>query len=193
MKVRPGSAIVLEGVDRAGKSTQVSILASLPWIEPVPFVAHMPSSVTAATRAVYKITEGQLISSPLARQLLHLACHAESLPTLSTERRGSAVILDRWWWSTVAYGWFGGLESEIGLESFVQLVDIVWSGFTADVVFLFLDAYEQDNHNSPAVHDGYRWLAERHPELVVFVPKATPESTTAFLMEELRRREIVEN
>lgn len=34
--------------------------------------------------------------------------HAENIDALAQARRSSGVLLDRRWWSTVAYGWFAG-------------------------------------------------------------------------------------
>lgn len=99
MRMRPGSLVVLEGLDRTGKTTQRDALTALPWDPPVPLITHMPSGLTSLTEAIYRTTEKHKINSPLARQLLHLTCHAENLPALRTAREQRGVILDRWWWS----------------------------------------------------------------------------------------------
>src|SRR5437868_1252792 len=117
MRLRPGSLVVLEGLDKTGKTTQRKELAAAPWDPPTPLVTHMPSGLAELTEAIYQATEHHEIASPLARQLLHLACHAENLPALAEARQERGVILDRWWWSTVAYGWFGGLRSELSEEA----------------------------------------------------------------------------
>jgi dTMP kinase len=193
MRLRPGSLVVLEGLDRTGKSTQRSALETATWDRPAPVVAHMPSGLTALTRAIYETTERQKITSALARQLLHLACHAENLLALSEARARCGVILDRWWWSTVAYGWFGGgLSEELSQDAFFGAVDMAWGGFEADVIFLFLSTYEEDVHNVSAVSDGYRWLADRLRGGVVEVPAGSKEQISAFLLDELRRRALIE-
>src|SRR5258708_36870334 len=108
VRLRPGTLIVLEGLDRTGKSPQADALKALRWAEPAPVFAHMPSGLTALTGEIYRLTEHTPITSPLARQLLHLACHAENIDTLARARQTSGVVLDRGWWSTVAYGWSRG-------------------------------------------------------------------------------------
>ena len=47
-----------------------------------------------------------------------------------------AVVLDRWWWSTWAYGWFGGSIKDSGMpkEVFERLIASVWDGIEAQVV-----------------------------------------------------------
>lgn len=190
MRLRPGTLVVLEGLDRTGKTTQREALQAAGWDSPAPVVTHMPSGLTELTRAIYETTERQEITSALARQLLHLACHAENLPALAEARRERGVILDRWWWSTVAYGWFGGLGDHLNENAFLGAIDMVWGGFDADVLFLFLETYADDSHNLSTVADGYRSLAVAHPDIVVGVPPGSEASTTAFLFEELKRRDL---
>jgi dTMP kinase len=102
-----GSLVVFEGLDRSGKSTQIKRLSALDWVAPAPRFIHMPSGMTDLTKNIYSLTENSKISSPLARQLLHIACHAENIEPIADARVRHGLFLDRWWWSTVAYGWYG--------------------------------------------------------------------------------------
>jgi len=195
LRLRPGTLVVLEGLDRTGKSTQMSALRSQRWADPVPAFAHMPSGMSALTQAVYELIEGKSIASPLARQLLHLACHAENLGLLRQARRERAVVLDRWWWSTVAYGWHAGHLDQHGVDKtlFRELIGTVWAGQEADVVFLFTEPHESDDHNRAEVSAAYKALAEQHHSLAVHVPKASPAATTALLLDTMRERAILES
>jgi dTMP kinase len=187
VKLCPETVIILEGLDRTGKTTQRDRLTSLAWADPKPAVTHMPSGLAPISEAIYRLTEQEPITSLLARQLLHLACHAENIPKLLEVRADRAVIIDRWWWSTVAYGWFGAeLRSHLDEDSFLGAIDMIWRDFSADLVFLFLTPYENDVFNGPAVRQGYQWLADRHPDITVEVPADDPESTTGFLIGQLR-------
>jgi dTMP kinase len=192
MKLRPGTLVILEGLDRTGKTTQRDALAAAPWGKPEPIVTHMPSGLSHLTEAIYRITEDHQISSPLTRQLLHLACHAENLPILRESRDERGIILDRWWWSTVAYGWFGGLRDQLAEEDFFGAISLVWNGFDADVVFCFLQTYEHDSHNLDSVREGYHWLAERHADVTVEVPSLSQAETTGFLLDQLERRHLID-
>lgn len=192
LTLRPGALVVLEGLDGGGKSTQRDILSQLAWAPPGPRFMHMPSGMTELTQAIYEVTERNRIESLLARQLLHLACHAENRPHLEDARSRSGVILDRWWWSTVAYGWFGGLDAVVPNERFFGAVEMVWSGLEADVVFLFAASHTDDRKNSDAILCGYRWLAERQPDIAVQVPDGDIPSVTAFILDELDRRGLLE-
>ncbi|MHA6620307.1 dTMP kinase [Pseudonocardia sp. DLS-67] len=193
MRLAPGSMVVLEGLDRSGKSTQMRRLQRLPWLEPAPMFIHMPSGVARLTQSIYRLTETEPISSPLARQLLHLACHAENAKALSEAAADSGVVLDRWWWSTVAYGWYGAHLAGQGVEesAFFGMIDSVWLQHRADVVFLFLTPYQLDELNRDAVHDGYTRLAAQHPMLTVEVPIGTPDATADFITAHLIARGLL--
>jgi dTMP kinase len=191
--LHPGSLVVLEGLDRTGKSTQMAALRTLNWTQPPPVFTHMPSGLTKLTQAVYELTEHHSIDSPLARQFLHLACHAENMGSLRRARRDRGVILDRWWWSTVAYGWHGGRLAEIGVDQaqFQAVIDTVWSQQSADVVFLFTDPHQDDAHNLLDVSSAYDSLATAYPALTVRVPRLDLATTTAFLLAALRDRGLL--
>ena len=191
--LRAGSLIVLEGLDRSGKSTQQSRLANLDWSEPKPTFTHMPSGLSALTREIYTLTETEQITSPLARQLLHLACHAENMTAL-TVARSSGLVLDRWWWSTVAYGWYAGRLADAGASAdiFFGLIDMVWHKQPADAVFLFMSPFEKDELNRSEVRRGYESLADRYSDIAIPVPAISPEETTDFLFAELRARQLLE-
>jgi len=153
----------------------------------------MPSGLTTLTNEIYRLTEKEPISSPLARQLLHLACHAENMAALVDARRDAGVVLDRWWWSTVAYGWYGrNLKTEgVGEAAFLGMIDSVWSRQLADVVLLFLTPHEHDALNRDAVREGYAHLAAQHAEITIEVPPGDRQSTTDFLVARLAERGLL--
>jgi dTMP kinase len=106
-------------------------------------------------------------------------------------RRDRGVFLDRWWWSTVAYGWYRGLCNELSEPAFFGAIDLVWAGVRADAVFLFLETFEEDAHNTSAVIEGYRSLAASHYDLAIEVPAGPEASVTAFILDQLVRRGLV--
>ena len=193
LHLRPGSLIVFEGLDRSGKSTQIKRLSELDWAAPGPRFTHMPSGLTDLTRNIYSLTENRQISSPLARQLLHIACHAENIGPIADARARHGLFLDRWWWSTVAYGWYGAGLGMSGLSKsvFFGLIESVWSAQQAEVVFLFMTPHENDKLNRDEVRGGYAALAAEHEGITVAVPPAGPEETTEFVLADLRARELL--
>ncbi|MGW5155750.1 hypothetical protein ACWEPN_09740 [Nonomuraea wenchangensis] len=193
LRLRPGSLVVLEGLDRAGKTTQRQKLANLDWATPTPLFTHMPSGLTGVTEQIYALTENTEITSALARQLLHLACHAENITALSEARRERGIVLDRWWWSTVAYGWYGADLRDVGVDeqAFFGLISSVWMDLPADLIFLFASPFEDDEQNRDQVLRGYAELARQHASMTIEVPVNDEQATSAFLIEQLISRRLV--
>jgi dTMP kinase len=192
-RLRPGSLIVFEGLDRSGKSTQIERVSALDWAAPGPRFTHMPSGMTDLTSSIYSLTETSQISSPLARQLLHIACHAENIGPIADARARYGLFLDRWWWSTVAYGWYGAGLAIAGLNEsvFLGLIESVWSAQQADVVFLFMTPHESDRLNKDEVRRGYAALAAEYEATTIAVPPLGPDETTGFILANLRDRELL--
>lgn len=198
-----GKWIVFEGLDATGKTTQMEKLrnagASLFGEDLLPFFTHQPSGGTRLGQFVYEFTEQVPIVSPLARQFLHLASHAEHYEVvIAHELRRRAVFQDRCWWSTMAYGYFGGSLSEseeIGLRQFLDVIQWpVWEGMEGlkwfpDVVFLFTHPWAEDPHNTANVASGYGWLQEHFSKedksVVVPVPALPDGEVTKFIFETL--------
>jgi NTP pyrophosphatase (non-canonical NTP hydrolase)/energy-coupling factor transporter ATP-binding protein EcfA2 len=190
--LRSGAVVVFEGLDKAGKSTQLELLEGA--VDPTSATfAHMPTGFADFTRRLYRLLETRVPSSALARQLAHLACHSESIDDLVAVAEQRALVLDRWWWSTLAYGWYANRDSlGISEELFRALVEQIWHRVEADVVFLFLTAHATDENNAPGVKEGYEAVAAAwDPDRVVLVPAMSEEETHAFVIAELGRRGLV--
>jgi dTMP kinase len=192
-RLRPGSLIVFEGLDRSGKSTQIKRVSALDWAAPGPRFTHMPSGMTDLTSSIYSLIENSQINSPLARQLLHIACHAENIGPTADARARHGLFLDRWWWSTVAYGWYGAGLAMSGLNesAFLGLIESVWSTQQADVVFLFMTPHESDRLNKDEVRRGYAALAAEHEATTIAVPALGSDETTGFILANLRDRKLL--
>jgi hypothetical protein len=128
---------------------------------------------------------------PLAMQLLHLASHAqhyetEILPALVR----SSVVMDRCWWSTVAYGYFGGGLAEVmSPEDFEKLAVLPARGRQPDMVFVLPAANTLD---SKKVLEGYDWLLAKHASTSVAVPLLRIETTTQFIVRVLLETQLAE-
>jgi thymidylate kinase len=193
--LKQGSVIVMEGLDKAGKSTQIDRLRSE--LEPTQTrFAHMPSGFVRFSKDVYDILEDsqRRPASGLAQQLAHLACHAENMAALAESTRTGALVLDRWWWSTLAYGWYSGALEDTGFSQaqFESLVKTVWAPITPSVVFVFRTPHESDPNNRNGVADGYTSLLAQHPELGVAIPDLDLDATTTFILNELKARRLTE-
>ena len=85
-----------------------------------------------------------------AEELLDLLCerltsdvdgstHAENINALVQARRRCGVVLDRWWWSTVAYGWFGGRLAAEGVDFVIEPTVRFAGGPGEQATMFFLD------------------------------------------------------
>lgn len=192
---------MLEGLDATGKSTQIEQFKKMQKADTFVndlMLTHQPSAGgTAVGNAVYAVTEQGDIRSALARQYLHLASHAEQyersvLPALN---EGCPVIMDRCWWSTLAYGYFGGgLRDRVSYELFESIVRLPARGRAPDVVFLFMQPYQEDHHNTLPVKQGYEQLAAHYKveQQVQWVPLGTPDQVTTWIMQRLAEMALVD-
>jgi thymidylate kinase len=193
MRWFPGSMVVFEGLDRAGKSTQLEMLLKLPW-NPAPAQAHMPSGIANCTDDIYQVTEARKSDDPLAVQLLHLSAHLINMQQLLQLRERRGLLMDRCGWSALAYGGLGqGMESVgVPAATFVSLVNGVWSRMVPDVVFLFDQPFDTDSANTPIVVESYRRLAHLAGEACVTVALGSPAEVHEQVLSELRARGIIE-
>jgi thymidylate kinase len=159
--------------------------------------AHMPSGFVPFTQLVYDALEApdEKPVSGLAQQLAHLACHAESMPHLVEAMRSKALILDRWWWSTLAYGWYGGSVEQSGFseQGFRELIQAIWQPITPSLIFVFLTPHQIDSNNKEGVEAGYRELLEENVDLAVTVPSDDADTTHRFIVDTLIQRELAHN
>jgi len=192
--LKPGTLIVLEGLDKTGKTTQSEALRHT--LDPTSTVhVHMPSGLSAFTDETYSMLESDFRAptSGIARQLAHLACHADSVPQLVEVLQTRAVVLDRWWWSTLAYGWYSGDLPRAGIteDGFRNLIGSIWSPVSASVIFLFDKPYAPDSNNSDPILAGYQQLAAQHEILTVRVPQGEPQDVATLVLDELRSRSLL--
>ncbi len=194
LSLTAGSVVVFEGLDKAGKSTQLHRMKRA--IDPAGTTfAHMPSGFSGFTTGIYAVLEDKHTAPTdlLARQLAHLSCHSELMPKLVEKTSSGALVLDRWWWSTLAYGWYGRGETDLGIDEHTlrTLIEEIWAPIRADVVFLFLHAHEADSNNVDGVSEGYQTIADESPLAVVRVPVMAEGETHEFLGAEIKRLGLV--
>lgn len=193
ISLKSGVVVVFEGLDGAGKSTQLARLEGA--LEPQSaLLAHMPSGFHPFTRRLYDALEapGEKPTWGLAAQLAHLSCHSDSMATLVGATQSKALVLDRWWWSTLAYGWYGGPVQKSGLSmaSFCELIDAIWHEISASVVFVFLEQHQVDSNNSQGVEAGYKALIAEHEDVAVVVRPGDAESVHRFIVDTLLQRKL---
>ena len=108
-----GKLIIFEGIDRVGKSTLSDELWRQLKTDGVDVVKFSYPGKEDGTlgKLIYDIHHNPqkfAVTSinPLSLQILHIAAHVDLLKNtlIPAYEKGKTVILDRYWWSTIAYG-----------------------------------------------------------------------------------------
>ena len=155
---------MFEGPDGVGKTTTILEVAkrlrtvgrrcvclSFPGNEPGTLGAHIYKLHHQPTR--YDVEK----LSSLSLQTLHIAAHVDNIERQILPRlhEGTIVLLDRYWWSTWAYGMADGvLQSQ--LNAIIALEKLVWDGVVPTKLFLLS---RSQSSASQVVVDAYKDLS----------------------------------
>lgn len=182
---------VFEGPDGVGKTITVTAVAerlgamgrnciclSFPGNEPKTLGAHIYK--LHHQPAQYDIAK----LSPLSLQILHVAAHVDNIERkiLPLLREGTIVLLDRYWWSTWAYGVAAGVQLS-QLKTIIALEKHVWAGVTPTHLFLLT---RSRSLASPLIVDTYDDLYRQESNNYSIV-KIENEDTIESLAEEVTR------
>lgn len=134
---------VFEGTDGVGKSTLVKEISTrLESSGTKSHVLSFPGRENGTLGShIYKLHHepehfGISAMSELSRQILHVAAHVDSIEKkiLPLIQSGAVVLLDRYWWSTWAYGVEGGVSTSL-LDSALEVEHKVWRGVKPATLF----------------------------------------------------------
>ena len=140
----PGRLIVFEGPDEVGKTTLVdaAVVALRAQGEEVLSLAFPGHEAGTLGAHVYRLHHAPgdfdlKHLAPASLQLLHIAAHIDALDRtiLPALARGTTVVLDRFWWSTLVYGSVAGADRST-LEQMVALERSRWGQHLPEIVFL---------------------------------------------------------
>lgn len=160
-----GSLIVLEGIDGSGKSTLAQKLVEKlnhSGIDSIycSFPGHTPRTLGRHVHQLHHdAVPGVQIDNATSLQLLHVAAHIEEIEArvIPALRQGQTVILDRYWWSTWAYGLASGVPKR-RLRSMIRLEKSVWGKTEPSRIFVLHRDCEERSAQS-RVEATYRDLA----------------------------------
>ncbi len=160
--ITSGQLIVCEGPDGVGKSAIAAKLAASLRMSHLPCVslAFPGNDPNTLGHLIYRIHHspkdvGVIGIAPGALQILHVAAHADAIESAILPRlaAGESVILDRYWWSTWAYGRVAGVSASV-LDAMIDLERQIWGTTRPDFVILierprpWRDEESQDKHEA---------------------------------------------
>ncbi len=165
---------VFEGPDDSGKTTLAQLFTSYLKTQGIncqyfSFPGNKPQTLGSL---VYKLHHGEfrdhIVSvTPTALQTMHIAAHIDAVESriLTALKQGTAIILDRYWWSTWVYGRVNGVDLK-ALKAMIRLERTVWGTVKPTAIFLIQrrpqpESAELMNHEQ--LYAEYLKLATRSP------------------------------
>lgn len=147
-----GRLIILEGPDGVGKSTTAKVLVEhlrAAGSTPVHLFALPGNEPGTLGRLVHDLhhrsgAHGITAVDPTSLQLLHAAAHIDAIRTSIQPAyyRGSTIIMDRFWWSTIVYGRLAGVD-EFTLNLLEQLARHHWDFATPTAAYVLFGTKKQ--------------------------------------------------
>lgn len=170
---------VFEGIDNVGKTTIIKKLKEKIFLTmdyECVSVAFPGNESRTLGELVYDIHHNQgkyfdQLLNETSLQMLHVASHIDlvqnKLKKLSLE--GNIVLLDRYWWSTYAYGLAGGLDSSI-VQAILEPELMCWRDINVKGIFLIERENREHDYNErkdEKIIGIYRELASKEQKSIV--------------------------
>lgn len=145
--------IVFEGNDGVGKTTIANELSKrLSLYGAKVFSSPGKERDGSLGQFVYQYHDGQktVITEtipPLSLQMLHVAAHISNYTNVIIPwiKRGNVAILDRWWWSTVAYGKAFGID-DVNLYSVIRPELSIINDAIKEIVIVYISRDYESKH-----------------------------------------------
>lgn len=197
-----GKLLSFEGLDGAGKTTQIELLTRWLGERGVPYLSTREPGGTPLGREIRHLLfeRPDLAITPLAEAFLFQADRAHHFQTLVLPalEAGTLVITDRCFDASIAYQ---GFARNVGPELVAQLSLIATQGHMPDLTILLdLDPGEVHQRTDPAndqsglraspsrfdsenvifhrrVRQGFRLIARAHPDRIKIIEAARPVET----------------
>lgn len=175
MVVNKGNLIVFEGVDGVGKSTLANRLVDhLTQMKLTSEYRSFPgAAVGTLGHLVYELHHepqkyGISQLNPLSLQIMHIAAHIDSIsnqikPSLE---RGTTIVLDRYWWSTLVYGKAAGIK-EKQLRKILKTEMDEWRPIVPSAIFLVTRAASFRLESEAIVREKWERINQAYKEFAL--------------------------
>jgi dTMP kinase len=172
--LRKGKIIVIEGIDKAGKTTQANLLLKKFKNKCVKF--DFPDYTTPIGKEIKQFLDGKRVYSDQVKMMLLSANRWEKKTEI--ERvigEGTTIIMNRYYQSNLVYGVSKGLELDwlVALDEGLPKADLVIViDIKTDTLFTrsknsVIDTFEKDRELIRKVKKTYRLLAKKFTWYVV--------------------------
>jgi dTMP kinase len=166
-----GRIIVIEGVDKAGKQTQARLLVeSLKLSGRICAVVDFPDYTTPIGKEIKAFLEGNREYPNESKHMLLSANRWERKGKIeSMIKKGTIVIMNRYYQSNLVYGvsnglninWLANLDSGLPKEDVVIVLDVSHTVLTERSTERELDSFEKNQKLLLEVNRNYRKLAKQ--------------------------------
>ncbi len=203
ISIADGLFVTFEGVEGAGKTTQIHLLHEYLSETTIPFIfAREPGGTALGERLRELLIDPLGQMSPEAEALLLSAARAELVDKVIEPalKEGRIVVCDRFWDATLAYQGYGrGLP----LETLMQITMFASRKLAPDITFLLdisieksverlhgrkrlADRMEREKREfHERVAEGYRRLAAADPERIIMLDGTRPQEELAAQIREI--------
>jgi dTMP kinase len=172
--LRKGKIIVIEGIDKAGKTTQANLLLKEFKNKCVKF--DFPDYTTPIGKEIKQFLDGKRVYSDQVKMMLLSANRWEKKTEIDRViGKGTTIIMNRYYQSNLVYGVSKGLELDwlVALDEGLPKADLVIViDIKTDTLFTrsknsVIDTFEKDRELIRKVKKTYRLLAKKFTWYVV--------------------------
>jgi dTMP kinase len=172
--LRKGKIIVIEGIDKAGKTTQANLLLKKFNNKCVKF--DFPDYTTPIGKEIKQFLDGKRVYSDQVKMMLLSANRWEKKTEIDRViGKGTTIIMNRYYQSNLVYGVSKGLELDwlVALDEGLPKADLVIViDIKTDTLFTrsknsVIDTFEKDRELIHKVKKTYRLLAKKFTWYVV--------------------------
>ena len=172
--MRKGKIIVIEGIDKAGKTTQANLLLKKFKNKCVKF--DFPDYTTPIGKEIKQFLDGKRVYSDQVKMMLLSANRWEKKTEIDRViGEGTTIIMNRYYQSNLVYGVSKGLELDwlVALDEGLPKADLVIViDIKTDTLFTrsknsVIDTFEKDRELIRKVKKTYRLLAKKFTWYVV--------------------------